>query len=56
MSLLVRSFVLLTDERSEQHSLYAAHGLTNVAATRNPKLNAFVRILNVSFEAENAPT
>ncbi len=52
----VRNFVLLSDDRPEQHAFYAAHGLTNVAATRNPKLNAFVRILNISFEAENAAT
>jgi GNAT superfamily N-acetyltransferase len=52
----VRNFVLLTDDRPDQHAFYAAHGLTNVAATRTPKLNAFVRILNVPFKTENAAT
>ena len=45
-----------SNDRPEQHAFYTAHGLTYVAATRLLNLNAFVRILNVSFEAENAAT
>jgi GNAT superfamily N-acetyltransferase len=43
----VRNFVLLTDDSPEQHAFYGAHGLTNVAATRRPRLNAYVRLLGV---------
>ncbi len=50
----VRNFVLLTNDRPEQHAFYAAHGLTNVAATRNPKLNSFVRILSCTADAPDS--
>lgn len=46
----VRQFVLLTDDRPEQHAFYRALGLSDIATLRVHRLHAFVRYVGVDLQ------